>query len=466
MPTDRTTRTSPRLIGTTRATRRVARDAAIATLAVVAALQIGCPRSDQGAAPPLRPLLYTEPATNDPISLNGYEEWLDPNVDPVALYPVQRATELDQDRAFVVEAIEGVTPDALMRGVYHALMTQDADLLDQLVFTPEELAAAARMRLETARQEVATIRSETLATLEWFTPATPSRARPEGLTRLLSAGDLVVGRGRNIDGALTRDSEVPVMHWGSELAVQLVGSNALFTLRFPKLLADDSGRWRLAAAPVVDARFRLYRSLGMDLKPELMEREHALFPLSVGNYWHYRTRRPAVGQDQQEGYGLLTNNGYRDEVVAITEYTGYRLVRVRRLFDNPSRTSEYFHYLQTPLRLYTCGQWDCVRNIENVDWLLNHAQAQVPILVFPYEAGSAWGAGGLDGRNNVYRIQPEVVDISTPAGRFATALEVVRTTARGRESTFVVSGLGVVMRRRATGLESEIEELISYRVMQ
>ena len=386
--------------------------------------------------------------------------WFD-GADPVA-WPSEHTTSIAPSADAVVPG-PAATPQALMIDVFDALIAQDRDRLLVHTFDPQELSASARMGSAAATELAAEIEESTLDTLSAFEPRSASQTRPEGLRGLLQPGQLVVGRARDIDGALVDADGEAAMHWGSELTFSLRGTNIEFVLRFPNILRATDGTWRLRTSPRVDQTFTTYRNLGMDLKPELMNVQHAPFPLRVGNYWQYRTRRPGVGAEG-ESYGVLTNDGYRDLIAEIHTHDGYLVAVLRRVYDNPATASERLAYLVTPLRVYSCSR-ECVRRSDDPLWTLQYAAREVPLLVFPIVRDSGWGAGGQSVRADVYRVQPEAIEVSIPAGTFADATEIVRSTARGRRSSFFVHGIGYVMRRTESTMESALEELTEYRVL-
>jgi hypothetical protein len=426
----------------------------------------GCDRAAWEGELPLRPLLYTEPAAQaaEGSSTEGSGQ-PEPELigDPVA-WPTEFETHTVRPTDATMRLAPATSPDALMQAVYSALVAYDAEALQIHLFTADELAAAARMGADAARRDAATTHDESMRLLEAFNPGPQSEARAGGIAALLRPSQVVVGRPRSITGAVVEEQEPVAMHWGNELTIQLVDTNSTFSLRFPKLLVTSDGIWKLAAAPTVDQRFRAFRALGIDRKPELMNPEHAPIPLSVGNFWHYRTRRPSGGDTATE-FGVITQDGYRDEVTEVEDHGGYRVVRFRRVFDNPVRAIESFAWLVTPLRVYRCDR-DCQRHAGDVTWTLNYAANQVPILTYPLIAGESWGAGGEDGRNNVFRIQPDRVAVEVPAGSYGESFEVSRITPRGRESRFFVPGIGVVLARDDAGFATTLEELTDYRVLQ
>lgn len=427
---------------------------------------LGCDRPAWQGEMPLRPLLYTEPAA---ILLEGSADEgsasiaAAPTLDPVA-WPTAFETHTIRPNDAAQRLAPATTPDALMQAVYAAFVAYDVQALRVHLFSAEELGASARMGADAARREAATIHDESMRLLEAFDPGPQSEARPGGIGAMLRPSQVVVGRPRTVTGAVAAENDVIAMHWGNELTIQLVDTSSTFALRFPKILLTSEGIWKLAAAPTVDQRFRAFRALGIDRKPELMNPEHAPIPLSVGNFWHYRSRRPSGG-DTATAFGVLTQDGYRDEVTEVEDHEGYRVVRFRRVFDNPIRSIESFAWPVTPLRVYRCDR-DCQRHANDVSWTLTYAANQVPILTYPLIAGDSWGAGGEDGRNNVFRTQPDRVAVEVPAGSYSETFEVSRITPRGRESRFFVPGIGVVLARTDAGFATTLEELTDYRVLQ
>lgn len=428
-------------------------------LAALATLTVACSREPWRGELPLRPLLYTEPA-----QLGSGEGSTEPVTwtDPVA-WPSEFGTQTSLARPTDQRLLPARSPEALVLATTTALLAHDREALEFHLFDAAGLTRAARTGADTARRDAATLLDDSLRTLALFDPGPPSQAREGGLGAMLRPGQLVIGRPRTVEGAVIEDGTPAVMHWGSEIELALTDGTASFTLRFPRIIVDTDGTWRLGAAPTVDARFAAFRELGIDRKPQLLAPEHSPLPLSVGNFWHYRTRRPS-GTETADTWGILTQEGFRDEVTDVTEFDGWRLVRMRRVFDNPLRPVEATALIQTPLRLYRCDR-ECQRHAGDLGWILSYSIAQVPVVVYPLSGGRAWGAGGVDSRNNVYRVQPESTPVETPAGAFGDTTEIVRITPRGRESRFFVPGVGFILSRNDAGLATTLEELTEYRVL-
>lgn len=441
----------------------VARRPTLAVLALCASLA-GCRKPASTTEPPLRPLLYTEPIASDE-PLPGDEMWTRPDLDPVAwptAWGTHSAAHMPRPRGPAATS----NAEQLLVDVVDALLTNDDARFLAHVLDAEGLRDAARMGQDAARVRAAELADEAEETLARFDPGPAAAARPGGLGALLEPTQVVAGRPRLVDGQLVEDPADAELRWGSEVTLQLVGHDQTFTVRFPQLLRRADGTWALGAAPTVDARFATWRRLGMDRKPELMDAEHAAWPLTAGSYWHYRVRQPTADALDEDGeqYGVLTDDGYRDEVVDVSRWDGWRLVRLRRLFDDPSRSSESPALLVTPLHVYDCPR-DCIRNADDVGWILAWSERRTPLLVDGVEAGRSWGAGGTDVRNNVYRSSPDPEEAAVPAGTFRTAVEISRSTPGGREARYFAHGIGVVMTRQVAGITTTVEELVDYRIL-
>ncbi len=432
---------------------------------ITSTLLLGCPPSETAVDEPLRPLLYTEA----PVSANGpptgYEPLVDPAYDPTAwptVYSSVSPNELGAD----LSLIQATTPDRLMLDVFYALLDNDRARMMRHAFAPEMLATAARMGEEAAGEAAEQTRAGLDELLTAYNSGSASQRREGGLRELLEPGQIEVGRPRDIGGAQT-EPELAVMHWGSELLVHVRGTNIDFALRFPNILRGSDGLWRLRRAPTMDDRFTTWRAAGFDLKPAMMQNEHAPYPVDVGNYWHYRTRRPGLGAEggSDSTYGVLTNLGFRDEVSSVEEFVGYRIARIRRIYDNPSITSERDALLLTPLRVYDCDR-ECVRRREDASWVLDYAHRTTPLLVFPLIHGEGWGPGGRPQNSNRYRVGAEPEPADVPSGVYPASYAIASSTPRGRATRYVVPGVGVVLRRLESTTETHLEELIEYRILQ
>jgi hypothetical protein len=106
-----------------------------------------------------------------------------------------------------------------------------------------------------------------------------------------------------------------------------------------------------------------------------------------------------------------------------------------------------------------------VRRASSFEWVLTYAAQRTPVLVLPLQFGGGWGVGGEPDRDNNYRVDPEPQIVGVPAGNFDDAYEIARSTTRGRQTAFFVPGIGFVMRRTASTVETQLEELIAFRIL-
>lgn len=421
------------------------RACALLALSTTAALLTSCGRDETPSEPPLRPLLYTEAPAGAETVIPGYEEWMDPEIDPVA-WPTRFATRSAPESS--ATPAPALTPDALVLEAFAAMTSGDEARLGPLLFDPPALAVASRMGAEAADAAAAEIRAETLRTMELLAPRSGARRttlRPRQVT---------VGRGRSVDGALVESEEEAVMRWGSELAFHVSGVPVEFTLRFPNVLVDEAGRWKLRAAPVPDERYERFRIMGLDLSAEMMGAQHAPLPLSVGNYWHYRVRDPE--SDMPEG---APRNGFRDTVVEVDDHNWYRVARIRRVYDDPAKASERYALLVSPLRVHECGG-ECVRRARDLDWVLSWARQQTAVLEAPLGFGTSWGSG-----SRAVRVGEEPAVVDVPAGIYDRAIVLTQGSGGAEEQAWFVPGIGFVARQsRIRGTLRRVE-LTDYRIL-
>lgn len=406
---------------------------------------------------PLRPLLHTEPREGTTLP-EGFGLWTS-DIDPVA-WP-SRFLSSAAVTSGSLNLMQATTPDRLVLDAYYALVNGEEDRLMRHLFSPEELSAAARMGSDTALTSSEAIASEVAALYAAFNSGPVSQRRAGGLANLLEPGQVTVGRPRSLDGSAV-PAEAAEMHWGSEMSFRVRGTELNFTLRFPNLLVGSDGLWRLRSAPDVDARFVTWRRAGFDLTPAMMENDHAAFPVDVGNYWHYSTRRPGPLGDEGEPD---RQGSYRDEVASVESFPGYRYARLRRSYDDTSVSSERYSLLVTPLRVYSCDR-ECASRRANAAWILAYAHREIPLLQLPLSPGDGWGPGGRQSSANPVRVMAETEEVSTPAGVYVQALPVVRSTSRGRQTRFFVPSVGFVSIRTESATSTIIEELTDVRILQ
>lgn len=444
----------------------------VSRLGLLASLLLGmaCTPDHRPVEPPLRPLLYTEaPARDDDAADEApapFEDRVEAEpVDPVA-WPTRFSSVPAEPALGDLTLVQATTPDRLMLDVFYALVATDAGRLFEHAFSAEELVRSARMGAEAAEEAAAELATELRELHQLFATGSASQRREGGWSELLEPGQIVVGRPRDINGQALDEAErnAAVMHWGSEMVVHVRDTNIDFVLRFPNVIRGTDGLWRLRRPPRMDDRFSTWRSAGFDLKEAMMRNEHAAYPVDVGNYWHYRTRRPAA-TDGASAIGALTNLGYRDEVTSVEDHVGYRVARLRRTYDDPTITSERHALLLTALRVYDCNR-ECVRRRADASWILDYAHRTTPELVFPLTLGSGWGSGGRDRTSNVHRVQTEFEVADVPSGRYDDAYAIVTSTSQGTRSRYVVPGVGVVLTRTARATHTDLEELTEVRILQ
>lgn len=408
---------------------------------------------------PLRPLLYTESQGEGLPRPESLEAWTKTGVDPVAWQSGAAEVEAPSELA------PSATPQALLTATFRALVSGTPEATDALTFEPATFGALTGSNVSTARDRTAELR-ERLRNLAASTFGTPraSFAREGGLGEQLIPTTVTLGSPHLLNGATPADEQPAEMLWNSTLQLRWAGTQVAFTLHFPKIARDKNSDWRLLAAPTVDAAFTAFRAAGLDLNPALMGREHASFPLSVGNFWHYRVTYPGRASLKSEQGLEPATEDFRDEVEEIDDYGSYRVVRLLRTPDNPADSPSRFAWLVTPLQVYRCDR-ECQTRAEDARWLLAWMRRESPELVLPATLDSRWGAGGLDSDSAVVRISRDPVPMAFPAGNYPESFEVVRTLSSGKQSLYFVPSVGIIARRLTGRGETRLEELTSVRIM-
>jgi len=432
-----------------------------ALLVALLAATAGCgsePEIDESKLP-LRPLLYTESQGEGLPRPDQLEEWTRAGIDPVAWQ--SGATEVEAPGEFA----PATSPQALLSATYRALIAGKNDPIDALTFEPATFGAITGSGVSAARDKTAALRA-TLQELASGTFGTPraSFAREGGLGAQLVTTTVTLGSPHLLDGSVPSEDQKPEMLWNSSLQLRWSGTQVSFTLHFPKIARDKNSDWRLLAAPTVDANFLAFRAAGLDLNPALMGREHASFPLSVGNFWHYRVttpgRKPPTGAQGLE----LPLEDFRDEVEEIDDYGSYRVVRLLRTPDNPAESTSRFAWLVTPLQVYRCDR-ECQTRAEDARWLLAWMRRESPDLVLPAALDARWGPGGREAETSVVHISRDAVPMSLPAGNYPESFELIRALAAGKQSLYFVPSVGIIARRLVGRGETRLEELTSIRIM-
>lgn len=424
-------------------------------------LATGCggePEIDESKLP-LRPLLYTESQGEGLPRPEELEEWTRAGVDPVAWQ--SGAAEVEAPDEFAPAS----SPQALLTATYRALIAGKPDPIDALTFEPATFGAITGTSVSAARDKSAELRKslQELATRTFGTPRA-SFAREGGLGGQLVTTSVTLGSPHLLNGATPGEGQKPEMLWNSTLQLRWSGTQVSFTLHFPKIARDKNSDWRLLAAPTVDANFLAFRAAGLDLNTALMGREHASFPLSVGNFWHYRVTYP--GRKPLTGVKALEApvEDFRDEVEELDDYGSYRVVRLLRTPDNPAESPSRFAWLVTPLQVYRCDR-ECQTRAEDARWLLAWMRRESPELVLPAQLDARWGPGGREAETSVVHISRDAVPMALPAGNYPESFEVVRQLASGKQSLYFVPSVGIIARRLVGRGETRLEELTSIRIM-
>lgn len=424
----------------------------LVVLSLLASAAAGCERELSEQPPPLRPLIYTEapPEPDDVVEI-------------------------------VEAAPQFIAPEDLGVAIYQALVEHDRELFEQVFVSGPELVALINARADKAERDAAGFVEGSQGVWQLFMPAEPSEEPVGGLASRLRLVEFKVGKGRDISGKLVRPGDEVVMHWSSDLRLELRGTDKIFNLRVPKIVKTSQG-WKLMGDLDVDNTLRTYLESGMHLKPELLTSEHYPLPLEVGNFWKYRIKYggprprrapppPAEDADADAGSDAvaeplepLADPTIRISVLEITRREGYLIAALEHeLVDyEPNVSTE--RLLVTPRRVYPCTR-DCYAHIDDISYLLGYIAHQTPLYVFPIAPDLGWGKAGRSTGANPYKVKPELERAQVPAGDFADALVISGSIEEGLEERFFVPGTGVVKRTVRSGLGPRTEELIEHRLM-
>lgn len=415
-----------------------------------ACMTVACERELGDQPPPLRPLIYTEapPEATDAV-------------------PAPAAPETQY-----------ISPEDLGVAIYQALIEHDRKLFEQVFVTGPELVELIKARPDKAERDAEAHLVGSQGIWELFMPAEASEEPIGGLGARLRLIEFKVGKGRDISGKLVRPGGEVMMHWNSDLRLQLQGSDKVFAVRVPKIVKTARGGWKLMGELDVDPTLRTWLESGMHLKPELLTSEHYPLPLEVGNFWKYRIKytvprprpasQPAPGATQDGELPLplepLDDPTVRIAVTEITRREGYLIATLEHeLVDyEPSVTTE--RLLVTPRRVYNCTR-DCYSHVDDIGYLLGYISNQTPLYIFPIAPGAGWGKAGRNTNANPYKVKPERERAQVPAGDFANALVISGSIEEGFEERYFVPGTGVVRRTVRSGLGPRTEELIEHRLM-
>lgn len=443
-------------------------------------LSSGCERKLSDAPFPLRPLVYTEAASDE-----------------------------DEKAAAAALSDRFRSPDDLGLGLHRALLTHDRALFEDTFASPEEWAKAV------GSTDIAKVSLTVKQTVEgsedaWllFTPAHPSEAPIGGLSSRLQLLSFDLGKGYDLRGKPAASGQEQ-QFYSNRLRLQLRGTDKIFSIPIPKIILTENG-WKIAKEPIgVDPALRTYLEAGMHLKPELLQTDHYPYPFAVGNFWKYRVHETGTIETADTAANKAAKAAAKnpppekktdvlivrttDELTAATaaasassgtstvpELTmrvavtsvetfnefGYWLATLEQTYNDPDRPPVITRYLATPRRIYRCNN-ECQKKIHNVSFILTYIAKQTPLFVFPLPEGEGWGEAGqkTNNRQSAYTVEEGFQIAQVPAGDFNKARIIVQNNAQGRESRYFVAGTGVVLRKFRAGAGEVVEELIHHRLM-
>lgn len=360
--------------------------------------------------------------------------------------------------------------DALAKAVFEALMRQDEPLYERALIDGASLEELVGLPPEVARQRAKALRRAAKGTFRVCAPGKPSEEPEGGLISKLEVVAVKLGRGGTLQGLTPKTDDDVAQRWGTTIQFRLKHPRVpgapedknVFTLTLGRMVRVPSGQWRLASAPELSVVFRAYLQAGLHLKPELMKPDHHPFPLSVGNFWRYRVRRP-----QGAARSTLDVNAeeVRLEVTGVEKHDGWRVIELRRTHKHGETDTEVLHYLMTPRRIYACPSY-CAHKSDDLNYVLSFVRSSTPAFVFPLKAGEAWGEGGTrDLRSPNVLVRPKTEAAAVPAGTFNGALVLEDRRSDEGELRFFMPGVGVVQRVTQDELGVTLEELIEYRTL-
>jgi hypothetical protein len=374
--------------------------------------------------------------------------------------------------------------------IFKALVERDEALWDALFVAPADYAGMVHLELDKSREFVDGIQAQSRDAWTSFEPGRASETRQEGLEGLLEFAGLELGEGRTVGGSIAEEDQPVAQHWGNVLNVRLAGSDVYFELRIPKILYIAHPRHHpgrptlgLGSAVQMSSQLEVYLRAGLHLKPELLETREYPYPLAVGNFWRYR-RGPSGGSTGQQrtvgeapsAVGLTATESLL-EVTSVDRHGSWRLVTLRRSYNDENLTTYNQHWLVLPRRIYRCSSM-CRTHSDELSWLLSYLDRQAPIFRFPMSLDEGWGKGGRHAdQEGVFRTGADWIDIDVPAGNYANTIAITGTGPlaqldgfyRNREQIrYFAHGSGVVKRmikaRDGAGA-GVVERLVESRIM-
>lgn len=435
----------------------------LASIALAATLA-ACDPNVAPSEPPLRPLLFTESAPIDEFNADGWELWTTPGLDPHA-YPGVAATQ--RQAALDGDAFDLRSPEGTIRTAFAAATRGDTAQLHRLALDAEGLVAIARVPPSSAVERAENLQRALDDFTRLFRPDSATDARPDGLSGLIQPTNIQIGAPRTVDGALVRDADDAEMHSANLMRVHILSSTIDFDVRFPRLLKDANGEWKLSDAPSVSDTWLDFRRPGLDLKPELMAGEHAPLPFDVGNFWHYELRLLPLNATEEADIAPTRALAYRDTVSEIFQGQGgiLQVVTLRRTFADPARNAETRNLLVTARHIYPCTN-ECYRRRENLSFLLGYMGRTTPLFVFPANRDQSWREGGrARGRAlRVAELMPEVVTV--PAGSFRDTVHIRHADGGTGASIYFAEGVGILREETRQGGHVHQANLIQYRILR
>jgi hypothetical protein len=440
---------------------------------------------------PLKPLVYTEDPDHSPEAAATRERRLRRQLQIGARGDAGRWGAMTGEQDNTLPTLNSA--QALGEALFDALIADDDSLWDHVFVGPADYASLVNLGLEDARKFVDTQQGKAAEMRRRLRVDNPSEAPAEGLDSIFEFRGLALGKGRTVDGPVADEDERVVQHWDNTLKVGLVGQDATFEIRIPKIIrigdspgsGADAGQagdaaqnpdLRLGVASTMHLGHRLdvFLKAGLHLKTTLLDSSDYPFPLEVGNYWRYE-RRPASAADDggadapdSPAQSALPATTVTTSVESVDRYGSRRLVHLRSEYNDANLSQANHHWLMTPRRIWECPS-PCRRNIDDLDWLLSYLGRQTPVYRFPLELGTSWPE-----RSPTFTVGTNWNRIETPAGSFFGSISIegvgplhdeVPFGRIHRMTRYFARGIGIVKREFQLRGTRVVETLVDYRIM-
>lgn len=442
--------------------RSIRTTAALALLS--ASLLPACDASNRSLPePPLRPLLFTESDQQSAFDTEGWELWTTPGFDPHAFPGL--ALEQQRDRQ-LDDAFDLRSPEGLIRSAYLAATRGDLATLQSLALDEQGLIDIARVPTARSAERHQNLQRSLEEFMRHFRPESATDARHDGLSGLIQPTGIQLGPPRRIDGSIVDTRENAEMYSANTMRIHVLSSSIDFDIRFPRLLKDQDGQWRISEAPSVSDTWQAFRRPGLDLKPELLDAEHAPFPFDVGNYWHYELKQlPLDGTGNSDDIAPMRALAYRDTVSEVFSGGIYHVVTLRRTFADPARNPETRNLLVTSRHIYSCSL-ECYRRRENLSFLLGYMGRNTPLFVFPANRNQGWREGGRTGGRTLRIAELSNVPIIVPAGSFGSSVHIRQADGGTGASIYFAEGIGILREEQRHGAQLHQANLVQYRILR